>query len=63
MKYSTKPTINELSDIYSLLKGGVTGFMLTGETTAGKNNREIVNTLNKTIRYYEEIIGKGKVRK
>lgn len=60
MKYSSKPTINELSDIYSLLKGGVTGFMLTGETTVGKNNREIVNTLNKTIKYYEKIIGKVK---
>ncbi len=63
MKYSVKPTINELSDIYSLIKNGVTGFMLTGETTIGRNSKEIVNTLSTTIKYYEKILNKGKIKK
>ena len=63
MRYSTKPTINELSSIYNLLKRGATGFMLTGETTVGKNSREAVEVLNKTIKYYESILNKGKVKK
>lgn len=60
MKFSSKPTVNELSDIYGMMKNGVTGFMLTGETTVGKNHREVVQLLKQTIEYYEGIINKVK---
>lgn len=63
MKYSTKPTINELASIYNLLKSGANGFMLTGETTIGKNSNEVVRTLNASIKYYQKILNKGKGKK
>lgn len=62
MKYFTKPTISELSVIYNLLKVGVTGFMLTGETTIGKNTTEVIKTLNLAIKYYGNILDKGRKR-
>lgn len=60
MKFSTKPTVNELNDIYTMVKNGVTGFMLTGETTVGKNHKEVVQLLKKTIEYYEGVFKKAK---
>ena len=60
MKFSTKPTVNELNDIYTMMKNGATGFMLTGETTVGKNHREVVQLLKQTSEYYEGIINKIK---
>ncbi len=60
MKYSPKPTINELASIYNLLKSGATGFMLTGETTIGKNSNEVVKILSMSTKYYREILNKGK---
>lgn len=59
MKYSVRPTISELTAIYNLLKSGITGFMLTGETTVGKNSSEVVKTLSASIKYYERILNKG----
>lgn len=60
MKFGLKPTINELSEIYSLMKNGVSGFILTGETTVGKNQREVVKLLKQAMEYYEGIINKAK---
>lgn len=57
-----KPTINELSDIYHLMRCGVTGFMLTGETSTGDNEKYIVTTLKNSIKYYENLIAKIKRR-
>lgn len=56
------PTINELSDIYHLMRCGVTGFMLTGETSTGDNEKYIVTTLKNSIKYYENLIAKIKRR-
>lgn len=55
-----KPTINELSDIYHLMRYGVNGFMLTGETSTGDNEKYAVTTLNNSIKYYEKLISKIK---
>ncbi|WP_300350445.1 pyruvate kinase [Clostridium sp.] len=54
------PTINELSDIYNLIKHGATGFMLTGETSTGKNEKEIVLELKYVTDYYYKLIKKLK---
>ncbi|MGL5245853.1 MAG: pyruvate kinase, partial [Sarcina sp.] len=60
MKNSLVPTVNELSDIYSLMKGGATGFMLTGETTVGKKHKEVVSLLKQVTDYYNNILIKVK---
>ncbi|MGL5615219.1 MAG: pyruvate kinase [Sarcina sp.] len=60
MKYGTKPTVNELNDIYNMVKKNATGFMLTGETTVGKNHYEVVKTLDNVLKYYEKITKKIK---
>lgn len=54
------PTINELSDIYHLIRCGVTGFMLTGETSTGKNEKKIVSVLKQTIDHYCKLMIKLK---
>lgn len=57
-----QPTINELSDIYHLMRCGANGFMLTGETSTGKNEKEVVTTLKNNINHYEKLILKLKKR-
>ena len=57
-----KPNISELSDIYDFVKLGVTGFMLTGETSTGENEEHVVKTLKKSLLYYEDIFSKLKQR-
>lgn len=57
-----KPTINELSDIYHFIRCGVTGFMLTGETSTGENEEYVVTTLKNSIKYYEKLLSKIKKR-
>lgn len=54
-KYGAKPTINELSDIYNMIRKNASGFMLTGETTIGENQYDVVRTLKYAIDYYEKI--------
>ncbi|ELC8442875.1 pyruvate kinase [Clostridium perfringens] len=56
----SKPTINELSDIYHLMRCGVTGFILTGETSTGANEKYAVTTLKNSIKHYEKLISKIK---
>ncbi|MPQ43614.1 pyruvate kinase [Clostridium tarantellae] len=63
MKNNNLPTINELSDIYTLIKGGATGFMLTGETTVGKKHKEVVSLLKQVTDYYKEVLKKAKKKK
>lgn len=57
-----KPTINELNDIYHFIRCGVTGFMLTGETSTGANEEYVVTTLKNSIKYYERVLSKIKKR-
>lgn len=57
-----KPTINELSDIYHFIRWGVTGFMLTGETSTGENEGYVVTNLKNSIKYYERVLSKIKKR-
>ena len=54
------PTINELSDIYNLIKYGASGFMLAGETSIGKNEKDIVKELKYITDYYSRLIKKLK---
>lgn len=61
MKYGNKPTVNELNDIYNMVKKNATGFMLTGETTVGKKQYEVVKTLDNVLKYYERIVKKIKI--
>lgn len=49
------PHISELADIYNMIRKNVSGFMLTGETTIGENQFEVVNTLKQAIEYYTKI--------
>ncbi|SHI89846.1 pyruvate kinase [Clostridium cavendishii DSM 21758] len=60
MKEEFKPTVNELNDIYILLKHGVSGFILTSETTIGKNHFATAKTLKSVVDFYSKIINKGK---
>lgn len=60
MKDDIKPTVNELNDIYALLKQGVDGFILTGETTIGNNHQGVVKTLKAVVDFYSNIIEKKK---
>ena len=60
MKYGNKPTVNELNDIYNMVKKNATGFMLTGETTIGKKQYEVVKTLDNILKYYTKITKKIK---
>ncbi|MGL4451724.1 MAG: pyruvate kinase [Sarcina sp.] len=57
------PHISELADIYNMIKKNVSGFMLTGETTIGDNQFEVVNTLKQAVEYYSKINEKLKRNK
>ncbi|WP_297520439.1 pyruvate kinase [uncultured Clostridium sp.] len=59
-KKGTKPHISELSDIYNMIRKNVSGFMLTGETTIGDNQFEVVKTLKQVMDYYSKISEKIK---
>ena len=50
-----EPSIGELSDIYNMIRKKANGFMLTGETTIGTNQFEVVSTLKKIVDYYVKI--------
>ena len=52
MKYGNIASITEVESIYSFIKLGVTGFLLAGETSVGKNPVETVNFLRKLINSY-----------
>lgn len=60
-RYGGTPTINELADIYNMIRKNVSGFMLTGETTIGENQYEVVRTLKYAIDYYEKVNKKIKL--
>ena len=60
MKKDLYPTVNELSDIYNMVKKNVSGFMLTSETTVGNNHFEVVRTLKMTLDYYKKVNNKIK---
>jgi pyruvate kinase len=46
------PTIAEISDIYSLIRLGVSGFVFAQETAIGITPVEVVKTLKQTIDYF-----------
>jgi len=46
------PTIAEISDIYSLIQLGVSGFVFAQETAIGKIPVEVVKTMRQTIDYF-----------
>ena len=54
MKHCTSPNINEVESIYNFIKNGVTGFLLAGETSVGKNPVKTASYLKKLIETYEE---------
>ncbi|GIM29597.1 hypothetical protein CPJCM30710_22630 [Clostridium polyendosporum] len=56
LKNGQKPTVNELNDIFYLILSGVTGLMLTGETSVGKSPCISVKTLKYSTDYYEKIL-------
>lgn len=49
MKNGNKPNLPEVESIYNFMKLGVTGFMLAGETSIGRNVIKTVNFLNEVI--------------
>ena len=59
-KRGATPNISELSDIYNMIRRNVSGFMLTGETTIGENQFEVVKTLKQALDYYSKISDKIK---
>lgn len=48
------PTISEVSDIYSLIHGGVSGFVFAQETAIGVAPIEIIETMKYVIDYYHK---------
>lgn len=59
IKNGEKPTVSELNDIFYLIANGVSGLMLTGETSVGKKPCISVKTLKYSIDYYERILKRG----
>lgn len=53
MKRQVIPTLPEINDIYNYLKAGVTGFMLCGELTVGRNPLETISVLKLITDKYE----------
>lgn len=52
MQHNSSPSRAEICDIYNLLEKGVRRFMLSGETSYGKNPALVVKTLKESIRKY-----------
>lgn len=54
MKNGRSPELSEVEAIYNLMKVGVTGFLLAGETSVGKAPIKTVSFLSKLIREYSK---------
>lgn len=52
MKFGKVPSLCEVESIYNLIKNGVTGFLLAGETSVGKAPIKTVQLLNKLVLKY-----------
>ena len=52
MKNSNKPSVSELESIYNFIRYGVTGFLLSGETSVGKNPIKTAAYLKKLTDIY-----------
>lgn len=59
LKENYKPTVNEMNDIFYCIGGGVSGFMLTGETSVGRNPVNAVIVLKKAVDFYTKIFKKS----
>lgn len=55
LKDDITPTLSEVNNIFYLIMAGATGFMLTGETTVGKNPFLAIKILRNILRMYEKI--------
>lgn len=53
MKGGNRPNLPEVESIYNFIHSGVTGFLLAGETSVGKNAVNAVSFLNELIREYK----------
>ncbi|MBB6713760.1 pyruvate kinase [Clostridium gasigenes] len=57
MKNGDRPTLPEIESIYTFIKSGVSGFMLAGETSIGRNPTKTIKFLTEVISRYEKIEG------
>lgn len=58
-----RPSVPELNDLFTMIKYGVYGFMLTSETSVLNNSISSVRYLIKSVKKYEKILTRGKSNK
>lgn len=57
-----RPSTSELNDIFTMMKNGVNGFMLTSETSVSTNGPLAVQYLCKACNRYSNILNKRKIK-
>lgn len=55
-----KPSVAEMNDIFIMVKNGVSGFLLSSETTVSNNSIEAIKSLVKASRHYNSIFSRNK---
>ncbi|WP_160673082.1 pyruvate kinase [Clostridium sp. C8-1-8] len=59
LKEQEKPTVNEMNDIFYCIGGGVSGFMLTGETSIGIDPLNAIRVLRRATEFYSKVFKKS----
>lgn len=57
-----RPSTSELNDIFTMMRNGVNGFMLTSETSVSFNGPLAVQYLSKACNKYSSILNKTKIK-